>query len=156
MEARAKLMLKDVRREADDFYARYERSSSVNECALALWARAGEKVSKFALVRAISQDVNAPVIKEEDIMWVHALVFHATRRMLYMAGIYAYDGEFDRQMKRVMQRIEAKGGSLSYRNILRYVSMDKDELKRVLETLIARGDLRVEHGPKGGDIIVMN
>ena len=57
-------------------------------------------------------------------------------------------------MKRVMQRITAKGGSLSYRNILRFVSMEKEELKRVLETLIARGDLRVEHGPKGGDIFV--
>jgi hypothetical protein len=53
-----------------------------------------------------------------------------------------------------MQRITAKGGSLSYRNILRFVSMEKEELKRVLETLIARGDLRVEHGPKGGDIFV--
>ena len=154
MEARAKLLLKDVRREADAMYAKYDQSSNANECALALWARAGEKVSKFALVRAISQDVNAPVIREEDIAWARTLVFHATRRMLFMAGLYAYDGEFDRQMKRVMQRITAKGGSLSYRNILRFVRMEKDELKRVLETLIARGDLRVEKGARGGDVFV--
>lgn len=154
MEARAKLLLKDVRREADAMYAKYEQSESANECALALWARAGEKASKFALVRAISQDVNAPVIREEDIAWARTLVFHATRRMLFMAGLYAYDGEFDRQMKRVMQRITAKGGSLSYRNILRFVRMEKDELKRVLETLIARGDLRVEKGARGGDVFV--
>jgi hypothetical protein len=154
MEARAKLLLKDVRREADAMYAKYDQSSNANECALALWARAGEKVSKFALVRAISQDVNAPVIREEDIGWARTLVFHATRRMLFMAGLYAYDGEFDRQMKRVMQRITAKGGSLSYRNILRFVRMEKDELKRVLETLIARGDLRVEKGARGGDVFV--
>jgi hypothetical protein len=109
---------------------------------------------KFALVRAISQDANAPVIREEDVAWAHTLVFHATRRMLFMAGIYAYDGEFDRQMKRVMQRITAKGGSLSYRNLLRFVRMEKDELKRVLETLIARGDLRVEKGARGGDVFV--
>ena len=156
MEARAKLLLKDVRREADAMYAKYDQSESANECALALWARAGEKVSKFALVRAISRDVNAPVIREEDIAWARTFVFHATRRMLFMAGLYAYDGEFDRQMKRVMQRISAKGGSLSYRNILRFVRVEKDELKRVLETLIARGDLRVEKGPKGGDVFVMN
>ena len=154
MEARAKLLLKDVRREADDLYAKFDQPSNANECALALWARAGEKASKFALVRAISRDVNAPVIREEDIAWARTLVFHATRRMLYMAGLYAYDGEFDRQMKRVMQRIAAKGGSLSYRNILRYVRMEKDELKRVLETLIARGDLRVEKGARGGDVFV--
>ena len=43
-------------------------------------------------------------------------------------------------------------GSLSYRNILRFVRMEKDELKRVLETLIARGDLRVEKGARGGDV----
>ena len=152
MEAKAKLLLKDVRTEADALYAKYEQSSNVNECALALWARAAEKVSKFALVRAISANANAPVIKEDDIAWAHTLVFHATRRMLFMAGLYAYDGEFDRQMKRVMQRITAKGGSLSYRNILRFVSMEKEELKRVLETLIARGDLRVEKGARGGDV----
>ena len=154
MEAKAKLLLKDVRGEADAMYAKHEQSSNANECALALWARAAEKVSKFALVRSISANANAPVIKEDDIAWAHALVFHATRRMLFMAGLYAYDGEFDRQMKRVMQRITAKGGSLSYRNILRFVRVEKDELKRVLETLIARGDLRVEHGPKGGEVFI--
>ena len=63
-----------------------------------------------------------------------------------MAGIYAYDGEFDRQMKRVMQKMSAKDG--------RSTCMEKDELKRVLETLITRGDLRVEKGPKGGDVFV--
>jgi hypothetical protein len=154
MEARAKLLLKDVRREADEMYAKYEQASNANECALALWARAAEKVSKFALVRAISQDANAPVIRDEDIAWAHTLVFHATRRMLFMAGIYAYDCEFDRQMKRVMQKVSAKDGRLTYRNLLRSISMEKDELKRVLETLIARGDLRVEKGPKGGDVFV--
>jgi hypothetical protein len=154
MEARAKLLLKDVRREADAMYAKYDQSSNANECALALWARAGEKVSKFALVRSISQDVNAPVIREEDIAWARTLVFHATRRMLFMAGLYAYDGEFDRQMKRVMQKVSAKSGRLSYRNLLRSISMEKDELKRVLETLIARGDLRVEKSSKGGDVFV--
>lgn len=154
MEARARLLLKDVRREADAMYAKYDQSSNANECALALWARAGEKVSKFALVRSISQDVNAPVIREEDIAWARTLVFHATRRMLFMAGLYAYDGEFDRQMKRVMQKVSAKSGRLSYRNLLRSISMEKDELKRVLETLIARGDLRVEKSSKGGDVFV--
>ena len=155
MEARARLLLKDVRREADAMYAKYDQSSNANECALALWARAGEKVSKFALVRSISQDVNAPVIREEDIAWARTLVFHATRRMLFMAGLYAYDGEFDRQMKRVMQKVSAKSGRLSYRNLLRSISMEKDELKRVLETLIARGDLRVEKSSKGGDVFVL-
>ena len=154
MEAKAKLLLKDVRGEADALYAKYEQSSNTNECALALYARVAEKVSKCALVRAISENANAPVIRENDIAWAHTLVSHATRRMLFMARLYAYDGEFDRQMKRVMQRISAKGGSLSYRNILRFVSMEKEELKRVLETLIARGDLRVEKGPKGGDVFV--
>ena len=154
MEARAKLLLKDVRGEADGLYAQYEATAVPNECALALWASAAEKVSKFALVRTISQSATAPVIREEDIAWAHKLVFHATRRMLFMAGLYAYDGDFDRQMKRVMQKVSTKGGRLSYRNLLRSISMEKDELKRVLETLIARGDLRVEKSSKGGDVFV--
>ena len=34
------------------------------------------------------------------------------------------------------------------------IIMEKDELKRVLETLIACGDLRIEECSKGGDVFV--
>lgn len=34
------------------------------------------------------------------------------------------------------------------------IIMEKELLKRVLKTLIAHGDLRVEKGPKGADVFV--
>ena len=153
MEAAAKLLVKDVRKEADDQYAMFEQTG--NECALALWARAAEKASKFALVRAISRNVSAPVIVREDVQWAHDIVFHATRRMLFQSGQYVYDGEFDRQMKRIVRHISSRGGRLSYRNLLRFSSIKKDDLKVVLETMIARGDVVVEKGPKGGDVFAL-
>lgn len=153
MEAAAKLLVKDVRKEADDQYAKFEQTG--NECALALWARAAEKVSKFALVRSISRNVSAPVIVREDVEWAQRIVFHATRRMLYQSGQYVYDGEFDRQMKRIVRHISSRGGRLSYRNLLRFTSIKKDDLKVVLETMLARGDVVVEKGPKGGDVFAL-
>lgn len=152
MEADAKLLLRDVRAEADDLYAKFEKTG--DEAALALWARAGEKVAKFALVHAVSENVEAPVITRAAVSWARRLVFHATRRMLFQARVYTYDGEFDKLTKRVMQHIRKKGGTLSYRGLLRNISIRKDDLKTVLETMVARGEIRVEKGPKGGEVFV--
>lgn len=153
MEADAKLYLKDVRAEADDLYAKFEKTG--NESALALWARAGEKVMKYALVYAISQNVADPVITKEAYVWAKKIVFHATWRMLYQAGIYTYNDEFDRLTKRVLQNLRRHEGRLSYRNLLRAMRLKREDLKSVLETMLARGDLRVEKGPKGGDVFVV-
>ena len=155
IESRARERLKEVRHEADAHYKRFEKTNSA--CALALWARAAEKVAKYSLVYAVSQSVLNPVVTPEAVEWARALVFHATRRMLYQAGLYVYDSEFDALMKRVLQKITIKGGGrLSYRQLLRSISIEKDELKRVLATLIERGDIHVEQGQKGGEVFVMN
>lgn len=152
MEADARLYLKEIRAEADDLYAKFEKSG--NECALSLWARATEKVMKYALVYAISQNVKDPVIKKEAYVWAKKIVFHGTWRMLYQAGIYTYNDEFDRLTKRVLQNVRRHKGRLSYRNLLRVMRLRREDLKSVLETMLARGDLNVEKGPKGGDVFV--
>ena len=154
MEAAAKVLLREIRAEADAKYEKYEESG--NESALALWARASEKVQKFALIRALSENVHVPVITADALLWARNFVFLATERMLYQSGLYVYESDFDRQMKKIMQKVMVKGkGRLPYRGILRSTGMAKDELKRVLETLVARGDLVVEHGRCGGEIFVM-
>lgn len=149
MEAAARLRVNEIRREADAYYRKFEKVHC--ESALALWARAGEKTMKAALVYALSQSVESPVITVEAVEWAHRLVFHATRRMLFQSGLYVYDTEFDRQMKKVKQKILVKGGGkLSYRALLQSVHMSKDELQRIIDTMLARGDIEMSHGPKGG------
>ena len=96
------------------------------------------------------------VITEEAVSCAKRIVFHSTRRMLFQANLYSFDSEFGRQMKRAIEKITVKGrGRLSYRNLLRFMGTDKDELKRVLETLIARGDIAVEKGKCGGDVFIL-
>lgn len=154
MEAAARLRVNEIRREADANYRKYEKTNS--EAALALWARAGEKVMKAALVYAISQSVSAPVITIEAVDWAYRLVFHATRRMLFQAGLYVYDTEFDRQVKNIRQKILSKGnGRLSYRALLRSIHMHKDEVMRIIDTMTARGEIETEQGRKGGLVFVL-
>ena len=154
MEAAARLRVNEIRREADACYRKYEKTNS--EAALALWARAGEKVMKAALVYAISQSASAPVITVEAVDWAYRLVFHATRRMLFQAGLYVYDTEFDRQVKNVRQKILSKGnGRLSYRALLRSIHMHKDEVMRIIDTMTARGEIETEQGSKGGLVFVL-
>ena len=74
--------------------------------------------------------------------------------MLYQAGIYTYNDEFDRLTKRVLQNVRRHKGRLSYRNLLRVMRLRREDLKSVLETMLARGDLNVEKGPQGGDVFV--
>ena len=150
----AKARLFEINDEAEEYYAKYE--SLGNECALALWARAMEKVHKLSLVRALSQSVIYPKIRIEDVDWAKRLVFHATQRMLFQSGLYTYDSEFERKAKKVIQRLKEKGGRLSYRDILRSISMEKEEMKKLLETLLTRGDILQESGPKGGVVFVLN
>lgn len=154
MEAAARLRVNEIRREADANYRRYEKTNS--EAALALWARAGEKVMKSALVYAVSQSVSSPVITKEAVEWAHRFVFHATDRMLYQCSLYVFDGEFDRRMKMVRQKLVAKGkGELSYRDLLRYTHLEKDELNRIVETMVARGDIETSPGAKGRVVITL-
>ena len=111
---------------------------------------------KAALVYAISQSVSAPVITVEAVDWAYRLVFHATRRMLFQAGLYVYDTEFDRQVKNVRQKILSKGnGRLSYRALLRSIHMHKDEVMRIIDTMTARGEIETEQGRKGGLVFVL-
>ena len=58
-------------------------------------------------------------------------------------------------MKRIVRNISSRGGKLSYRNLLRFSGIRQDDLKVVLETMIARGDVSVEKGPKGGDVFTL-
>ena len=76
--------------------------------------------------------------------------------MLFQAGLYVYDTEFDRQVKNVRQKILSKGnGRLSYRALPRSIHMHKDEVMRIIDTMTARGEIETEQGRKGGLVFVL-
>jgi hypothetical protein len=139
----ARALLVDLRREAEDAYARAERSSDA--VATTVWGRVSENARKLALLYAISEDHEQPEIGENAVRWASALVLHQTRRMLHMAAGYAAEGEFDELVLRLLRKVgEAPSRSMPHSTLLKRMKVDTKTFRQVIETLIERGDLAVE------------
>ena len=54
-----------------------------------------EKAAKLALLYAISENADDPVITPAAVEWGWRVVEHLTNRMLYQATVYVHDNEFD-------------------------------------------------------------
>lgn len=106
--------------------------------AQALWTRAHEKVCKLAILYAISENVYDPRITGTAVMWARALVTYLTKRMLFMADVYSYADDFDKECKKVLNVIREAGGTASKSKILRAVRRPTDKIKKLLDTLIER------------------
>jgi len=149
MDEDAKALRLAMCREADRRYSEVEKSNS--EAAKSLWARVGEKAQKAALVYAISENPQTPRITSAAMDWARRFIFHATERMLFQANTYVYDGEFDKQMKKVRRKLQGRDDhKLSHRRLLQDMHMGKDELKKIIDTMMERGDIEIVSGPKGG------
>ena len=145
--------LKDVFTLADE---EYRKASAVeDDAANALWARAGEKVSKLAALYSISREPLNPQVDVEAVDWAWRLVAHMTRRMLFMASIFVSETDFDSQSKRIIRRVKAKNGRISHGKLLRDAHLDKDTFKKIIETLCESGVLMKEYGSKGGIFYVL-
>ncbi len=92
----------------------YGAAQAANDAiAMAIWARAGEKARRLALVRACSESYQAPVITRAAVEWAWAIVEHQTRQMLFQAGCYVAKNEFDSMCKdllRVLREWKATNG----------------------------------------------
>ena len=145
--------LKEVFTLADE---EYRKASAVeDDAANALWARAGEKVSKLAALYAISREPLNPQVNVEAVDWAWRLVAHMTRRMLFMATVFVSETDFDSQAKKIVRRLKAKNGRISHGKLLRGAHLDKDAFKKIIETLCESGVLKKEYGSKGGTFYVL-
>lgn len=151
MNDEAAAALSVVQDECDDKYSFYEDRG--DEASQSIWARAIEKINKFALVYAISANIDEPVITKEAVEWARKIIFHATERSLWMADRFVYNNDFDQLMKRLLDKIEkVGGGKLTYRDALRHMSISSQDLKTLAQTLAERDDIKITKGPKGGDV----
>jgi hypothetical protein len=145
--------LKNVFTLADE---EYRKASAIeDDAANALWARAGEKVSKLAALYAISRKPLNPQVDVEAVDWAWRLVAHMTKRMLYMATVFVSETDFDSQAKKIVRRVKAKNGRISHGKLLRGSHLDKDAFKKIIETLCESGVLKKEYGSKGGIFYVL-
>lgn len=103
----------------------------------ALWSRGAEKTSRLALLHALSANPTDPLITEGAVAWAWAVVSHLTKRILFQASIYVHDNEFDALRQKAIRYLrDYGGGTLNHGQLLRYLHIDSDTFRRVIETLV--------------------
>ncbi|RMH24443.1 MAG: DUF3987 domain-containing protein [Planctomycetota bacterium] len=135
----ARARLGDYRRYADQIYARAEQENDA--VATAVWARAGEHAHKLALLYAVSENHEEPVIRADAAEWATGLVSHLVGRMLFMASEHTAESSFDDQAKRLVRKIRDRGGEIDHSTLLKRSKLDAATFKQVIETLEERGDI---------------
>ncbi len=125
-------------RENDAYNAAAKADDAI---AMAIWARAGEKARRLALVRACSEDYRSPLITREAVEWAWAIVEHQTRQMLFQAGSFVAKNDFDSMCKeliRVLREWKAKNGDepmpeWQVNRKLSWKPRDHEDVRRALE-----------------------
>ena len=103
----------------------------------ALWSRGAEKTSRLALLHALSENPSDPLITDAAVNWGWAVVSHLTKRLIFQASIYVHDNEFDALRQKAIRYLrDYGGGSLNHGQLLRYLHIDADTFRRVIETLV--------------------
>ncbi len=148
-------ILRHLREESDGRYAQAEERD--DQTAMAIWARAYEKVRKLALIYAVSQSHANPWISAKAAQWASALVDYQTRRMLYMAAQHVAEGEFDSKCKRLVEVLTAwhsrKGQVwMPHWELARRLKWSDKDIDEVRDALLNQVVIDFEGGstPRGG------
>ena len=105
-----------------------------------LWARAEEKACRLALVYACSADRENLVIDEGAARWACELSEYLTRRVLFLAGHWVSDGQFDARQKKVLRVIRDAGGQIGRRELSRRTQwLSQRERNEVISNLQEAG-----------------
>jgi len=112
----------------------------------AIWNRTVEKCEKLALVFALSEHPESPVITEDHWRLARELVYYSNKCQLKTLEKYSAETDYQDIQKRVLRRI-AKG-RICDRALLKNSHMKHDDLIEVLDTLRASGQIIYcnEHG----------
>ena len=126
----------------DECDRRYDGFEKLHDlAAMALWARAMEKVYKLSIVYAVSENPLHPIITEAAVRWAFDFVSHVTRQMLFRAGQFCYVSKTDQLQKKFLKKLHDAGGEIGHSDIMRVLHLSKAEMKDVTETLIESGQI---------------
>lgn len=116
----------------------------------ALWSRGAEKTSKLALLYALSEDPAEPIISGKAVEWGWRIVEHLTKRLLFQASVYVHDNEFDALRQKSIRLLRDYGGQMNHGMLLRYMHVDADTLRKVIDTLVQSELVIAEQLTRGG------
>ena len=141
----AKHILVEARTAADQEYAKSEEAG--DPMGTTVWGRCSEQARKLALIHAISENREHPVIGANAARWATAFVIHQTRRMLFMAQTHVADNPFHAMCLKLLQKLQdAPGQRLAHSVLLRRMKIDARTFTELVTTLEQRGDIAIEIG----------
>ena len=104
--------------------------------AHAIMSRLDEKISKLALIYAISENPNDPGITRAAVEWAIGFAVHVVGWMLYEAQFHLAEGGFGRLKERAMALMSKRGGSIDRRSLFRAMHCDESTFKRLIKALL--------------------
>jgi len=145
----ARKVLIETRLEAEAEYAKAEEAC--DPVGTTVWGRVNEHARKLALLYAVSDNHEKPVIGQAAAEWARRFIIHATRRMLFMAREFVADNPFHAECLKVIKKLrEAPGKELAHSVLLKRVKLDAKSFLSLMETLEQQGDILVRTQPAAG------
>lgn len=124
--------------------SQYDNAYHLQDDALAtIWSRVHENASKLALIYAISESKDNPLISTKAWSWARDLTLAIANRMIFMAGIHSGRSEFSLLCDKVLGTIRCAGGAIGRRDLFRKIrSHNKRQLDEVIDTLKESGQIQ--------------
>ena len=146
----AKRLLVGTREEAEAEYARAEKKR--DPVGTTVWGRVSEQTRKLALIHAVSESHESPLIDVAAVEWASRFVMHQTRRMLFQAAAHVAENPFDALCLKVMRKLSGEpDGTLPHSVLLkRMKGVNAKQFAELIETLVQRGDIEVVITPRPG------
>lgn len=136
----ARSLIIEARLEAEREYTAAEAKGDT--VGTSVWGRVSENIRKLALIYAVSERMDAPIIGHDAVYWAASFVFHSTRRMLFMAEERSASNPFHADCIKALDALRsAPGGLLRHSELLRKMRMDQKAFTTLIDTLVQRGDI---------------
>jgi len=121
----------------DDEMTRRQRAAIGTDQSAAL-ARVWENAAKVALIKAVSADPRAPLIRGIDALWAREVVEHCVATLLIQAERHLADNEVERYHKRMLEVIRAAGrNGIRHNDLTRKLQFIEPKLRReILMSLV--------------------
>jgi hypothetical protein len=114
----------------DDEMTLRQRAAIGSDQSAAL-ARVWENSAKVALIKAVSANPRAPVIRGVDAQWAREVVDHCVATLLIQAERHLANNETERCSKRILELVRAAGhGGIRQRDLTRKLQFIEPRLRR--------------------------
>jgi hypothetical protein len=111
----------------------------------AVLARVWENTAKVALIKAVSANLQAPVIRLEDAEWAQVLVVRCVTTMISEAERHIADNQTQANHQKVLRLIQGAGGAgLSRNEITRRTQfLERRQREDILQALVEAGQIEL-------------